>query len=144
MIKTAITMSYLTITVLSVVLTLILVTKNEVKTEKKTIFTQESQLVLTKEESKLMGSWVEHVSDGKKEYQGFTLHADGTATSINTGKLLYKTWKIRGDQISLVVESAGKGSYSEDMETYAFEHKSKNTLLLKIGKSVFKYKRVFS
>jgi len=97
---------------------------------------------LTKTEKQLMGSWVEHIPEAKDALQGFTLHSDGTATSINTGDLLYKEWKIRGNEISLLVESRGLGIDSQDIETYAFEHVSNNTLLLKIGKSIFKYNRV--
>jgi hypothetical protein len=41
------------------------------------------------------------------------------------------------------MESKGKGFESQDMETYAFEQVSKNTLLLKIGKSTFSYNRVY-
>ena len=99
-------------------------------------------LELTSKQKQLMGSWVEQIPEANNNFQGFTLHSDGTATSINTGDLLYKEWKIRGNEISLLVESRGLGIDSQDIQTYAFEHISSDTLLLKIGKSIFKYNRV--
>lgn len=149
MIETAIKTSLVIIGFLSMILGGLLFYKWEKRSETKS--TQEEKvtttietlpLVLTKKEKKLMGSWVEPVPENEKEYQGFTLLSDGTANSINTGELLYKTWQIRGDELSLIVESIGEGFHSQDMETYIFEQISENTLLLKIGQSVFPYKRL--
>jgi hypothetical protein len=142
MIHMAIKLSILTLVGLSIVLgTLILSTPSE--TGKVEIQAQElTTIELTPEEKKLMGSWVEKTPDDEKIYQGFTLHSDGSASSINTDILLYKKWKVQGDTITLLVESRGLGVESQDIETYAFEHVSKNRLLLKIGNSVFTYKRI--
>lgn len=144
MIQMTIKLSIFTIMVLFIIMASLLWNKKTYPMP--TIIKKESMVMtkieLTKEEKQLMGSWVESIPGEKKEFQGFTLYSDGTAGSINTGKLLYKTWRVRGENISLVVESEGKGFESQDMETYAFEQVSKNTLLLKIGKSTFTYKRV--
>ena len=138
----AIKLSIFTILLLSLVLTAILWNGNSNASTPVMKTTKVTMLELTDKEENLMGSWVEPIPEGGDTLQGFTLYSDGTASSINTGKLLYKEWKVRGDRLSLLVESKGKGIESQDMETYSFEQVSKNTLLLKIGKSIFKYKRV--
>lgn len=143
MIETAIKTSLVIIVLLSMVLGALLFVRWETPKEPIIITTTEEKfpLVLNPEEKKLMGSWVEPIPENEKEYHGFTLMSDGTAKSINTGELLYKTWQIRGNELSLIVESIGEGLSSQDMETYIFEQISENRLLLKIGKSVFPYKR---
>jgi len=142
MIQMAIKLSALILIVLSMVLgTLLWNTEREsskIKVQNQEIVTLE----LTQEERELMGSWVEKTPDDEKRYQGFTLHSDGSASSINTDALLYKRWKVQGDKITLLVESRGLGIDSQDIETYAFEQVSKNKLLLKIGNSTFTYKRI--
>ncbi|MBU1666840.1 lipocalin family protein [bacterium] len=142
MIETAIKMSWVIMVLLSMVLGGLLFYKWKASQETVSTTVEKFPLVLSQEEKKLMGSWVEPIPENENEYHGFTLLSDGTARSINTGELLYKTWQIRGDELSLIVESIGEGLSSEDMETYIFEQISENTLLLKIGKSVFPYKRV--
>jgi hypothetical protein len=99
---------------------------------------------LSEKEKRLLGSWVEPTAEIKKGFQGFTLYSDGTAKSINTGELMYKTWKIHGNEIFLRVETLGEGFQSQDIESYVFEQVSSNILLLKIGQSIFKYKRILS
>jgi len=141
-IEMAIKLSIFTIILLSLILTAILWNGNDNSSAPVMKTTKVVNLELTDKEQKLMGSWVEPIPEEGNSFQGFTLYADGTASSINTGKLLYKEWQIRGDRLSLLVESKGKGVESQDMETYSFEQISQNTLLLKIGKSTFKYKRV--
>jgi len=138
MIQMAIKLSVLILIVLSLVLGTLLSNKEREVTEIKKIVKKE----LTLQERELMGSWVEKTPDEKKIYQGFTLHSDGSASSINTDALLYKKWEIKGDRITLLVESRGLGIESQDIETYAFEQVSKDKLLLKIGESVFTYRRV--
>ena len=142
MIQMAIKLSVLTLVGLSIVLGTLL-WNTPTKTGKIEVQAQElTTIELTHKEKKLMGSWVEKTPDDEKKYQGFTLHSDGSASSINTDALLYKKWKVRGDTITLLVESRGLGIESQDIETYAFEQVSENRLLLKIGKSVFTYNRV--
>jgi hypothetical protein len=142
MIQMAIKLSIFTLVGLSIVLGTIL-WNSPSKTPKIEVQAQELITIeLTHKEKKLMGSWVEKTPDDKKRYQGFTLHSDGSASSINTDALLYKKWKVQGDTITLLVESRGLGIESQDIETYAFEQVSENRLLLKIGNSVFTYNRV--
>jgi len=146
MIQLAIKLSIFTIMLLSFVLGNLLWSKYSIKditqykerTSFKTVTIKAEDLPI--KQQKLLGSWVEQNS----EHQGFTLLADGTAKSINTGELLYKTWKTHGDEIFLRVETLGEGFASQDIESYVFEQVSSNVLLLKIGQSIFKYKRVLS
>jgi len=146
MIRLAIKLSIFTIVLLSFVLGTLLwnkysikdITKYKERTSFKTVTIKAEDLSI--KQQKLLGSWVEQGS----EQQGFTLLADGTAKSINTGELLYKTWKTYGNEIFLRVETLGEGIASEDIESYVFEQVSSNVLLLKIGQSIFKYKRVLS
>jgi len=147
MIQLAIKLSIFTIMLLSFVLGTLLWNKYSIKditqykerTSFKTVTIKAEDLSI--KQQKLLGSWVEQ---GSEEHQGFTLLADGTAKSINTGELLYKTWKTYGDEIFLRVETLGEGLASQDIESYVFEQVSSNVLLLKIGQSIFKYKRVLS
>ena len=144
MIQMAIKLSVLTLVGLSIVLgTLLWNTPTKTgKIEAQAQAQERITIELTHKEKKLMGSWVEKTPDDERQYQGFTLHSDGSASSINTDALLYKKWKVRGDTITLLEESRGLGIESQDIETYAFEQVSENRLLLKIGKSVFTYNRV--
>jgi len=61
------------------------------------------------ETSKLVGSWVQPNPINEKEVQGFSLHKDGTAESINMNTLKYKNWWVESDTLNLVVESIGNG-----------------------------------
>ena len=90
--------------------------------------------VFPKEQNIVLGSWVEPKYENNEEFQGFTLYSDGTAQSINTELLDYKTWEIRGNKLSLWLD--------EDMETYEIEKVSPKALWLKVGESVFKYRRL--
>ena len=141
MIQMAIKLSALILVVLSMVLGMLL-WNNESESSKEIVTQEIVTIALSPEERELMGSWVEKTPDDEKKYQGFTLHSDGSASSINTDALLYKKWRVQGDTITLLVESKDLGIESQDIETYAFEHVSKNRLLLKIGNSIFTYKRV--
>jgi len=148
MLQLAIKLSMLTILMLSTLLGSLLWNKYSIKDitqyKERTSFKTATIKDLSEKEKKLLGSWVEPLMESKKDFQGFTLYSDGTARSINTGELMYKTWKTHGDEIFLRVETLGKGLQSQDIESYVFEQVSSNVLLLKIGQSIFKYKRVLS
>ena len=110
--------------------------KNEQKIEKTEpkSFNLVYNPVASKEQKIVLGSWVEPKHEENGEFQGFTLFPDGTAKAINSELLDYKTWEIRGKTLSLWLD--------EDMETYEIEKVSSEALWLKIGESVFKYKRL--
>ena len=145
MIETAIKISLGVVLALSVVLSGLVwerlsLNKKSISFERNSF--QMVKSMLPEEQHALLGSWVEPKYDDQTAYQGFTLLADGTMRSINTDLFSYKSWEIRGNQLSLWVESFSEGFTSQDMETYVLEKVSADTLLLKIGESVFKYKRL--
>ncbi len=53
------------------------------------------------------GSWVAPISGMEPFQWGFTLNADGTASSINSATLQYKTWKRMKDRLIVEGESMG-------------------------------------
>jgi hypothetical protein len=53
------------------------------------------------------GSWVAPISGMEPFQWGFTLNADGTAKSINSATLQYKTWKRMKDRLIVEGESIG-------------------------------------
>lgn len=75
----------------------------------------------------LVGSWI----DSSDAALHFTLFNNGTARSDNMKTLLYKSWKVKGNQISFIVESIGNGMSSVDTLTYNIEKLTKNKLILK-------------
>jgi hypothetical protein len=48
-----------------------------------------------------IGSWLEPVPGQPGEVQGFTLHGDGTAESINTATLQHAHWRLEGHVLVL-------------------------------------------
>jgi len=140
MLQTAIKLSSFTIVVLLSLLFILLWDKYHIEDINTYKMTHEVKQLSSKEKE-LLGSWVEPIS-GKSDYQGFTLCADGTAKSINTGELFYKKWKIQGNKLTLEVETYDKGLTSEDIETYIIAEVLDDALLLKIGESIYTYKRV--
>ena len=75
----------------------------------------------------LVGSWL----DSSDAALHFTLFNDGTARSDNMNTLLYKNWKVKGNQITFIIESIGNGTSSVDTLTYNIEKLTKNKLILK-------------
>ena len=75
----------------------------------------------------LVGSWL----DSSDAALHFTLFNDGTARSDNMNTLLYKNWKVEGNQITFIIESIGNGTSSVDTITYNIEKLTKNKLILK-------------
>ena len=56
-----------------------------------------------------IGIWLEPVPGQPGEVQGFTLHGDGTAESINTATLQHEYWRLEGDTLVLTGKSVGNG-----------------------------------
>ncbi|WP_241836902.1 lipocalin family protein [Aequorivita sp. KMM 9714] len=75
----------------------------------------------------LVGSWL----DSSDAALHFSLFNDGTARSDNMATLLYKNWKVEGNQITFIIESIGNGTSSVDTLTYNIEKLTKNKLILK-------------
>jgi len=75
----------------------------------------------------LVGSWI----DSSDAALHFTLFNDGTARSDNMKTLLYKNWKVQGNQISFIVESVGNRTSSMDTLAYNIEKLTETKLILK-------------
>jgi hypothetical protein len=66
----------------------------------------------------LAGTWVEPIPGMPGEWQGFALHEDGTAESINMATLDYQRWRREGDALILSGSSIGNGATIEIDERY--------------------------
>src|SRR5690606_920406 len=87
------------------------------------------------EEEFLVGSW----KDTSKSALHFTLFKDGTARSDNMKTLLYKNWKVKGNQITFTIESIGNGTSSMDTVTYIIEKLTRDELILRKGNYLSEY-----
>ena len=87
------------------------------------------------EKELLTGSW----KDNSEAALDFTLFEDGTARSDNMKTLLYKKWKVKGNEITFTIESIGNGTTSTDDETYIIEKLTKTDLILKNGTQLSEY-----
>jgi hypothetical protein len=63
----------------------------------------------------IVGSWVEPNPVAPDFVQGFTLEADGSAHSINTNEVTYRSWQLRGNRLVLVAESADDASFEQQI-----------------------------
>ncbi|HUH28753.1 lipocalin family protein [Gelidibacter sp.] len=114
------------ITFLMVGLLLLGACKNDTKTTMDNEVNSKDQKSIVENEL-LVGSWI----DASDSALHFTLFNDGTARSDNMKTLLYKNWKVKGNQITFIVESIGNGTSSVDTLTYNIEKLTKNKLILK-------------
>ncbi len=83
----------------------------------------------------LVGSW----KDTSKSALHFTLLKNGTARSDNMKTLLYKNWKVKGNQITFTIESIGNGTSSTETVTYLIEKLTRDELILRKGNYLFEY-----
>lgn len=79
----------------------------------------------------ITGRWHTPVNGMENMTQGFQLHPNGAAESINMATLVYKTWS-RPDCDTLVMTgtSIGNGQTIEFTETYHVSMRDKNTMIL--------------
>jgi len=99
-----------------------------------TTLSEENQNSTTNQDY-LVGSW----KDNSKSALHFTLFKDGSARSDNMETLLYKTWKVKGSQLTLTVESVGNGTSSTNEVNYTINKLTKNQLVLKNRNLLSKY-----
>ena len=69
-------------------------------------------------ESALVGAWVEPNPADPHWSEGFMLHEDGTASSINMATLTYSAWSLRGNRLALQATSTGNHTSSTGLERY--------------------------
>jgi len=69
----------------------------------------------------LVGDWVEPIPGMESQAQGFTLHEDGSAKSINMATLLYQHWRLNEGKLTLIGESVGNRTSSTFEEQYQIQ-----------------------
>lgn len=78
----------------------------------------------------LEGNWVQPVPGLEGQTQGMSLQSGGAASSLNMATLLYESWSISGDTLTLTGTSVGNGQTIEFTQTYTFSMPDENTLIL--------------
>lgn len=87
------------------------------------------------------GSWVEPVPGMPDMQQGFTLEANGKASSIEMATLQYESWKKEGNQLILSGKSIGNHLTIDFSDTLTIEKLTADSLILKRGEVVCTYTR---
>lgn len=83
----------------------------------------------------IVGTWIQPIP-GQAGIQGFTLHSDGKANSVNMHTLIYHTWRQEGDKLIVSGESLGNGQTISFTETYTIEKRSTSDSLFLINGDV--------
>lgn len=79
----------------------------------------------------LTGRWHTPVNGMENMTQGFELHKNGVAESINMATLVYETWQQPDcDTLVMTGESIGNGQTIKFTETYNISRPDKNTMVL--------------
>lgn len=86
-------------------------------------------------EKQLIGSWL----DTSERKLHFTLFKDGTARSDNMETLLYRKWRMEGNNLILTEESIGNGNTSIGDYEYEIVLLNDKALSLKNGKFIERY-----
>ncbi|MDI3318491.1 lipocalin family protein [Pinibacter soli] len=89
----------------------------------------------------LTGRWAEPIPGNEKEIQGFELLSDSSAKSINSATLIYTKWWAASDSLHLVSKSIGNHTEGIDTMAYKIISLTKDSLILKDGEVVLRYKR---
>ena len=87
------------------------------------------------------GSWVEPVPGISNLKQGFTLEANGSASSINMATLKYEKWKKEGNLLLLSGISIGNHQSISFTDTLTVEQLTQDSLILKKGELVLRYSK---
>lgn len=82
------------------------------------------------------GSWVAPVPGISNLKQGFTLEANGSASSINMATLKYEKWKKEGNLLLLSGISIGNHQSISFTDTLTVEQLTQDSLILKKGELV--------
>lgn len=89
----------------------------------------------------VVGEWVEPVPGMPGQVQGFTLEADGSASSVNMATLLYESWEKDGEMLVLTGKSLGNGQTIAFSDTLLIESLDKDQIVLKDRGAVRIYHR---
>ena len=90
--------------------------------------TTESAPAIAVANNEVVGKWVHPVAGSEKENEGFELKADGKASSINMATLIYDSWKLEGNKLTLQALSKGNGSESKFEDVYTVSKDEKGTI----------------
>lgn len=89
---------------------------------------------------RLVGSWQQSIP-GQSGVQGFTLEADGSATSINMATLQYTAWCLNDDKLTLKGQSIGNGQSFDFADMFYVTLLTDDSLHLTRGDLTIKYER---
>ena len=108
----------------------------------KTIIAGLPLLVLAcQEPADVAGTWLQPVPGLPDMEQGFTLSADGTASSVGMATPQYETWRQEGEQLIMTGRSIGNGQTIAFTDTFHVERLTPDSLVLKNGEQLLSYGR---
>ena len=87
------------------------------------------------------GTWLQPVPGLPGMEQGFTLAADGKASSVGMATLQYETWRQEDDRLILTGKSIGNGQTIAFTDTFRIERLTVDSLVLTKGTQPFAYGR---
>lgn len=83
-----------------------------------------------KTEPSIVGHWVEPNPIDASSVQGFALHADHTASSINMATLVCSSWTYENDTLRLTLTSIGNAIESTQEEAFLVTKLDADSLVL--------------
>ncbi len=92
-------------------------------------------------QDQLIGTWLQPIPGQTDSFQGFTLQADGRATSVNMYTLQYENWQKRDDVLILKGKSIGNGRTIDITEEFTIKQLDDKHLSLQLGNFVTNYTR---
>ncbi len=88
-----------------------------------------------------VGTWLQPVPGLSDMEQGFTLSADGKASSVGMATLQYETWRQEDGRLILTGRSIGNGQTIAFTDTFRIERLTPDSLVLTKGTQPFAYGR---
>lgn len=107
----------------------------------KTDKNQNQKLEQTANASSLIGEWLKPIEGQPDKTDGVKLNKDGSASSVNSATLIYNSWESGNGTLTLIGISVGNGVNIPFASTYQIEKLTSDEMVLKLGESVFTYKR---
>lgn len=123
--------------IISIIVLGILTACNSTSQNKSSGEHSDSSLNTNTKSTELTGKWLQPIPGQEKEKQGFELHNNGVATSLNMHTLLYDQWKVSHDTLFLWYHTEGVRNVSNDIDTLLIKRLDNNQLTVKslIGSS---------
>lgn len=91
----------------------------------------------------IQGTWTEPNPIKPDEAQGFILNQDGTARSVGMATLLYESWNLDDNELTMNYKSIGNGQTLEGTDTLTIVKINADSLVLadKAGKVIWRLAR---